>query len=395
MTLSPFPLLFFLLLPLVAVVGSPVVLIPGDGASVLEIKYNKPTVPHWWCAKSSKNKWQRLWFPDPTELLPKNIDCWSENIRLQYNSTDINNAPGVEIRAKPGKEGLELVHGVSKSNVYGTLVAALEDDITVATYDFRISPAGNPDYLAVQLRNMVETIFEQSQTKVTLLTHSLGALFGHYFLTQVVDDEWKAQYIHAWIPISPAYGGVILGLKQLVSGDTGGIPWLSGKDLKEEQRSYECSLWLLPSQQLYGDQVFIEVNETHKQYTANDYHELFADSGFAFNTTWERVKNLTTWMTQGQLQDPNVTVHPIYGTGVDTPVKYVYQSSTLNQEPAVVTNQDGDGTVCLASLQAGNHWLHAQEALIVEGVSHTDILSNQQAVSRIFQVLSDGASEIT
>jgi hypothetical protein len=368
--------------------GSPIVLIPGDGASVLEVKYDRSTVPHWLCSKSSHGKWERLWVPNPTELLPRQIDCWSDKIRLQYNETNVTNAPGVEIRARPGREGLELVRDLPNSNVYRTLCSAFED-LTVATYDFRVSPRGNPQFLT-QVKEMVEDAFEKSQTKVILLTHSLGALFGHYFLTHVVDAEWKDKFIQAWIPIAPAYGGVILGLKQLISGDTGGIPWLSGKDLKDEQRSYECSLWLLPREELYQDQVLVKWKD--RAFTAQDYDKLFALAGFStFGVQWDRIENLTTWSPERQLKDPNVTVYPIYGNGVDTPVQYDY--TQLDREPTVVSDQAGDGTVSLSSLQAGNHWLNAQEPLVVNGVSHTDILSNKESLLHILKVVKEGISE--
>lgn len=380
-------LLALLCIPL-GVFSSPIVLIPGDGASVLEIKYDKPTVPHWLCAKSSHNKWERLWVPNPAELLPKKIDCWSEKIKLRYNATDVDNAPGVEIRAMPGRDGLELIRGVSKSNVYRMLEAF--EDFTVATYDFRLSPKGNPTFL-LEVKAMVEDAYEKTQSKVVLMTHSLGALFGHYFLTRVVDEQWKDTFIEAWIPISPAYGGVILGLKQLISGDTGGIPWLSGKDLKEEQRSYESSLWLLPRQELYQDDVLVKWN--NKKFTAKDYHELMNKARFStFGLQWDRVTNLTVWTSEGKLKDPNVTVYPIYGNGIDTPVQYVYDH--LDREPTVISSQDGDGTVPLKGLQAGNHWLNAQDPLVVEAVAHTEIVSNKEALLHILQISkADSAAE--
>ena len=54
--------------------GSPVIIIPGDGASALEVKFQMSKVKHFYCHKSSGGKWQRLWVPDLTNLLPGKED---------------------------------------------------------------------------------------------------------------------------------------------------------------------------------------------------------------------------------------------------------------------------------------------------------------------------------
>jgi Lecithin:cholesterol acyltransferase len=304
--------------------ASPSILIPGDGASALEIQYRDMSLPHWWCAKSSKNigdEWERLWIPNLSELLPKSIDCWSTKMKLHYNETHVTNAPGVlGIRAIPGTKGLETF--VDKPSKYQALVKGIPD-MKVATYDFRLSPRGNPEFMQ-QLKEMVEQSSGISTVKVHLISHSLGGLLVHHFLTSHVTDSWKRQFIESWIPMAPAYGGTKYTLKQLISGDAVNIPWLNGKDVKEQQRSYETSVWLLPNPRFYSGVI---VSTPRKNYTIQDYYELFRDAGLnTFPVQWERVRNLTLWNRENQLADPKVKVYPIYGTNLDTVEQYIYSS---------------------------------------------------------------------
>lgn len=81
----------------VAAAFSPVLIVPGTGGNRLQAKLNKPSSPHWFCAKSAD--WFDLWL-DVKQLLPGAIDCWCDNIRLVYDSASdtFSNSPGVETR---------------------------------------------------------------------------------------------------------------------------------------------------------------------------------------------------------------------------------------------------------------------------------------------------------
>ena len=63
---------------------SPVIIVPGDGSNQLEAKLDKPSVPHFYCSKTTA--WYRLWL-NLEILLPGVIDCWCDNIALDVNST--------------------------------------------------------------------------------------------------------------------------------------------------------------------------------------------------------------------------------------------------------------------------------------------------------------------
>jgi hypothetical protein len=55
----------------------------------------------------------------------------------------------------------------------------------------------------------------------------------------------------------------------------------------------------------------------------------------------------------------------------------------MDQEPTQITSRNGDGTINLKSLQAGNSWSEAEAPLELEGVSHVGLLSDVRAVQYI------------
>ena len=69
---------------------SPVIIIPGDGGNQIEARLtDKPSAPHWFCAKNSD--WFRLWL-DPSQLLPGYVDCWADNMRQVSHRFDFGAA---------------------------------------------------------------------------------------------------------------------------------------------------------------------------------------------------------------------------------------------------------------------------------------------------------------
>ena len=48
---------------------------------------------------------------------------------------------------------------------------------------------------------------QNDNIKVSLLAIGMGGPVSHYFLTRVVNQEWKDTYIHSYIPIVAAWSG--------------------------------------------------------------------------------------------------------------------------------------------------------------------------------------------
>jgi uncharacterized membrane protein YgcG len=360
----------------------------------------------------------------------------------------------VTVKAVEGLAGLELDQEAhsgavrNASNVYAPLIDALVEqqgsgdaarDVTVrgSPYDFRrVTPTA-------QFQAAVEAAFAAGNgtKKVTLLSHSLGCLQALYFLSQM-SAEWKAAHVSAWVPLSPAYGGAVVDALQFVSGYNEGIPWLSGLDVRDEQRSYESNVWLLPSPALWSPDEPIFTTAT-RNYSAHDYEALFEDTGFVPDgpALLRRVANLTVAPVAGRsgggggggggggsgggsggggggggggdyaLVDPGVPVFPCYGLGVPTPVRYDYSDGPAtaattgaeeaseatvpwyDSDPAHVEMSDaGDGTVPQRSLAAGDGWAQAAAPFVLQGGSHSGILSDPALIARVLEIVANATT---
>lgn len=130
----------------------PVVLIPGDGGSQMEAKLNKTNAIHYICEKTTSDYFN-IWL-NMELLVPYVIDCWIDNIKLQYDnvSRTTSNTDGVTIRV-PGWGNTETVEWLDPSHastgsyfkeVANSLVQngyVRNQSIRGAPYDFRKAPS--------------------------------------------------------------------------------------------------------------------------------------------------------------------------------------------------------------------------------------------------------------
>lgn len=123
-------------------------------------KLDKPDVVHYFCDRKT-DTYFNLWL-NMALLVPFVIDCWIDNMRLQYDNVTrkTSNSPGVEIMV-PGFGNTTSVEYVDPSQVsvtgyYNTLVNYLVAngftrgyDIRGAPYDFRKSPSKWDSHIGV------------------------------------------------------------------------------------------------------------------------------------------------------------------------------------------------------------------------------------------------------
>lgn len=136
--------------------------VPGDGGSQLFAKLDKPDVVHYFCDRKTETYFN-LWL-NMALLVPFVLDCWIDNMRLEYNYTTrkTQNSPGVDIIA-PGFGNTSTVEYVDPSQVsvtgyFNVLVNFFVAngytrgvDIRGAPYDFRKSPSK-----LIKIRNFEE-----------------------------------------------------------------------------------------------------------------------------------------------------------------------------------------------------------------------------------------------
>ncbi|XP_030368397.1 group XV phospholipase A2 [Strigops habroptila] len=398
---NPFLSLLFLLLlcpgggslPRRRPVGPPVVLVPGDLGNQLEAKLDKPSVVHYLCSKKT-DSYFTLWL-NLELLLPVIIDCWIDNIRLVYNRTSKITEPpdGVDIRV-PGfgqTFSLEFLDPSKRSvgSYFYMLVQSLVDwgykrdeDVRGAPYDWRKAPNENRDYF-VALRKMIELMYEQYGSPVVLIAHSMGNMYTLYFLNNQTQD-WKDKYIKDYVSLGAPWGGVAKTLRVLASGDNNRIPVISSLKIRDQQRSAVSTNWMLPYNYTWPpDKVFVRTPTAN--YTLRDYQKFYRD--ISFEDGWLMRQNTEPLVYQ--MTPPGVRIHCLYGTGVETPDSFHYESFP-DKEPKIFYS-DGDGTVNLQSALQCQKWVNMQKQKVVvfelSGNEHIQMLSNDTTISYVKKLL--------
>merc|ERR1712072_56665 len=100
------------------------------------------------------------------------------------------------------------------------------------------------------------------------------------------------------------FAGTANEMELFASGSAEGIPGVSASTVRDEQRSYESNLWLLPVPSVFGDEVLVV--SPAGNFTANDLASgrYFDAIDYSIGTKmYQRVKDITS-----DFVDPGVDV---------------------------------------------------------------------------------------
>ena len=225
------------------------------------------------------------------------------------------------------------------------------------------------------LKQLVEKMYEENDnTKVSLLVASQGGPVSLYFLTRLVTQDWKDTYIDTYIPLAAAFAGGSHLIHILLTGPV----ILSGTavdevDTRDEDRTIPAIYWLIPHASFWNDTVLVVTPS--RNYTANDYKELFADVGYPQG--YEQFK-----ISENDLEvpSPNISTHCIYGVGFPTPLSFVYGEGFPDERPEVVYG-DGDSVVNRESLETCLRWTNSSYPL--KNTVFYGIASHESAVTDV------------
>jgi len=371
---------------------TPIILIPGTGGNQLETRVDSGVAQ---CTNG--RVWHRLWL-DVWQLGSSRIKCWADTIKLMYNTSthSYTNMPGVYTRV-PGWGSTSSVEYIDPSwsawvlrdagNYMNSLVDFLVSlgyekgrDLRAAPYDFRYSPRGQTAYFRRLKLLIEETSMSLGGAPVMLVTHSMGGLLTLSFLQQQ-KEKWKTRYIREFIPIATPWTGVVVNMLLYASGYNMDIGSVNPRDIREEQRSHESNVFLVPHPQHWHNKSQVLVTTPHKKYTVTDYDEFFNDIGYP-----QGIDMLDDVLNLIQLVHPGVSTTCVYSLGVGTPQHLLYGEGFPDSQP-IKSLGDGDGTVGADSLAACARFLDMQKdtVKIFEEIKHGEILKSSQ----IFQFLKE------
>ncbi|CAF0944065.1 unnamed protein product, partial [Didymodactylos carnosus] len=374
----------------------PAIFIPGNAGSQIWGKLNRSSVPHLWCSRHSN--WFELWL-DVRLLLPEVIDCFVNNMLLIYNSTTnkTSNQDGVDVQI-PGFGQTSTIEyfdssGLSYSSYFAPIVRSLVAlgytrglNLRGAPYDFRRAPDEQGDYF-LNLTNLVMDTYEKNnQTKIVLITHSMGGPFALYWLHHIT-PEFKEKYIRSMVTIAAPWAGAVKALRLMASGDNIDVYVVSPIRVRPYQRSAPSTAFVMPSPNFWSaDEVLVAT--PFKNYTVQNYKEFFTDinypTGYQF---WLNVKDLVD-----ELKPPEIEVHALYSSQMSTPGVLLYDERTFPDLQPTVSYDNGDGTVNIRSLLAFQKWTDKQtqdiKSLELPGVEHLAILKHPTIINYVIQVLT-------
>ena len=216
---------------------------------------------------------------------------------------------------------------------------------------------------------------DSNNERVTIVVHSMGGLVSLHFLNDVVSQEWKDKYIHAYIPIGAPFGGTASAFGAVVLGTASINSLAGGRNTAEVSRSFVGVSMLLPRPSVYNDTVIISTPDFN--YTASDYQDIFDDIGYPDGYQMY----LGTEDINAGYRSPNVTVHCVVGTGVPTAVRLAYPTGNISNISGIqVVNGIGDGQAEARGTEVCRRWQNMEQYNFtyqaVPNVSHGALLSD-------------------
>ena len=203
--------------------------------------------------------------------------------------------------------------------------------------------------------------FENGNTSVLLVTHSMGSIMTLYFLNHQT-QVWKDKYVRSFISIAGVWGGTARAVKVFALGDNLDSWFLNEENLLWE-RTNPSLAWLMHAAGFWGeDEVLVQTEE--QNYTRTNLADFFyALEGPNMGHMVEDTKDLLAG-----LKAPGVEVFCSHGSKVDTTERLVYPAGAFPTNRTVTGKEggqfwpfpsgdpklikgDGDGTVNIRSLE--------------------------------------------
>ncbi|CAM0950537.1 unnamed protein product [Alopecurus aequalis] len=399
-------LLVQLLLPLLVAAAPhqlhPIVLVPGYATNELDARLTElyqPSSPR--CGERKGKGWFRLYLNYSSLQDPANVPCFAEQMTSVYDaaSDDYFNAPGVETRVPffGSTQAFRYPDPDRKNFSYmNKFVERLEkmgyrDGETMfgAPYDFRyvLAPVGHPSRVGDAFLRALKSLVEKASRlnggrPVTIVTHSAGGPLTHQLLIRQ-PLAWRRRFVRRFVPIAAPWGGIVLGMLTLVSGNNYGLPFVDARALLAAGRSQQDSLWMLPSPSpaVFGTAQPLVITKS-RNYSAGDVADYLVAIGFgeAVGPYQSRVLPLFG----GELPPPGVPVTNIVGVGVGTMERIVYTGDDFGGTPDTVAG-DGDGVVNLASaLAVETKWKQYRLVKVSNG-THNGLVADDRALEIVIR----------
>lgn len=375
---------------------SPVILVPGDGGSRIDVKLDVEDAARSYCVKKTED-FVNIWL-NREYLVPFAIDCLVSHLRLEYDNDtrSTRDSPGVTTRI-PGWGNSLTVEWIDPTqsadgSYFVNMANALARNGYVrgislfgAPYDFRKGPNEDTKFIA-RLKNLIGDVYtKNNKTAVSLIVHGAGGPKILRFL-QEQSQEWKDKHVKRLISLNAAWGGTVQSIKTYTVGDDFGLPYLKASSIGNMEKTFPSLARMMPSP-LFWKPHSVLAKTRKRVYTTENVREFFEDLDFLEG--WEMYKDAMPFIVN--FTAPGVEVHCIYGSNVDTVESLNFDNTDdITGIPSYVTG-DGDGTVNKRSLEGCKHWIGEQKQQVVmksySGNDHLGVLANLTVLDDIVLLL--------
>ncbi|KAL7715638.1 1-O-acylceramide synthase [Entamoeba marina] len=351
----------------------PLVLIPGVLSSILEGEGNIPEdieVPlKDSCKREFRNK--RLWVA-LRSINPLVNECaigylnaiWDETTKIQHD------IPGMKITV-PKFGSTYALDSIDPNWPLSTMTKAFKDlikkfeklgykdefDMVGAPYDwryFRFDEYTTLENWYENTKNLIQQTVENTGRKVVIISHSMGGLIT-YKLLDYLGPNFTDTYIERWIAISAPFLGSVETMAAGFAGDNLGFP-LKDEIFQTLAQSVETFPFLFPTggNERFGDEPIFVIDDSNKQYTVDDMHELIDTSDvsqFVDRAHYVYDHGINELYTKHNFKIPyNVEMNCLISSGIETMKTVVMETSDYNGDFSLLYG-DGDGTVNIQSLE--------------------------------------------
>ena len=298
----------------------PVILIPGLMGSRLngDITDHK----HWYCSKESDNN---IWFNDKFAIPPL-YNCLFDYIRLEWDSEKKEpkqpDYVNISIVDFGGIEGITTVDTIffDKHIVpyYKVMIDKLEaqgyivgQNLFGAPFDWRFG-VYQTEAVWNDFIHLVERAYEQTQTKVVLVGHSMGGFLLNILLTEKTTKEWREKYVDSGLYIAPSFGGSGWGFTTLWSKK---FPFLEILGEYPETVSTMGGIHVhMQNEEIWGDKV-VSIGENGENLTAKDLTKYLLDNNKLDENSYNIFSKNEPYFKKAP-QEPDVPTALVYNSGL-------------------------------------------------------------------------------
>ncbi|BFU22827.1 lecithin:cholesterol acyltransferase domain containing protein [Entamoeba histolytica HM-1:IMSS-B] len=345
---------------------SPVVLIPGLMASIIEAKINVADDFQPWpkSGKCEKNKdWFRAWV-NVDIAVPWKSECYINYLSGIWNNqtNKLETIPGIDLRIPEfgstyACDQLDPVFLIgSFTNSFHKIIEHLKSvgykdqiDMFGASYDWRTVDLPKTYFEGV--KGLIYEGFKNSGKKVVIISHSMGG-FVSYKLFDYLGKDFCDKYIQKWIAISAPFIGTGVVPKQMTVGENLGLP-IKAEYARDLSRSIESVLALSPNEEKWNDDILVRIKSNGKTYTAKQLREVYKQiPELKDKTDYILDTEMTPLYKKWNWTIPNgVKMDCVYSHGKETPYSIEFDTEDLTKG-YTVNYSDGDNLVNINSLES-------------------------------------------